>query len=162
MGRSTLHYKTRVDNHVTLSYFHTLWPQFEEIYNKIHSKLGPCAPKHALGGLHAQEAPNKNIVTSLESLYWRDDLCVESLQLFSNYVEVNNTLSCCLLDLLHMLFQDLYVWGASLHQCVHPVCLRAFRIYLLWWWKPRRFKAGCMLLGLPPYVMPHPPTSSLL
>ena len=57
MGRSiqtTLHYKMRADNPVTLTYFCAPHLQFLELYNKIWSKLGLLAPKHALGGFHAQ------------------------------------------------------------------------------------------------------------
>ena len=123
VGLSSRHYITRL-GWKTLWLYHTFMPctrNSRSFTTRLGQNFGFEPQNMPWGDSMPNRPPTQTSWLTLESLCLCDDICAKSLQLFSNYAEVSNALSCYLLDLLHTLFRDLCVGSASLHKCVHPL-----------------------------------------
>ena len=99
MGRLTLHSKHRANNLMTLTYNSCFAPVIHGFFTTILLKTWDLSPKPCCGGdSMPNRTPTKTSWLTLESLCWRGNLCAESLQLVPNGLNVDNALSCSLLE----------------------------------------------------------------
>ena len=165
VGLSSRHYITKLGRKI-LWLYRTFVPyahNSQSFYNKIWSKLGLQAPKHALGGFHAQQTPDTNIMThtwvtlsarrSLRGVP-RTVLELRQGQQHTELLLAGSTTYVVLRPLCQECFSALVPTSLS--------CVWACLQFLLWWWRPHQFKAECAPWGLLPWVVLHPPALSTL
>lgn len=102
-----------------------------ELLQEGSVKTWSLIPKTCLGAITCPTSPKKKHSDSPSSHPIGAEIFAKSLQLCPNRGKVSSALSCCLLDLLHVLFRDYYVRRDSPHQCMYPlhVCEISFNFY---------------------------------
>ena len=117
----TLHYNTFGRTSLWLTYTLCFVPTIHGVLQNAWPKLGLWSLKPAVGGFHAQKAPNTIILTHPESLCWCDNFGTEPLQLILRCTKVHGALLCCFLDLFHALFCCFWI-------------IRIWLVSFLWYW----------------------------